>query len=154
MGFLSSITGAAHGGGVRGAIGTALRSIGSGYETITTAAAREAETAMQVPHEGVVAATMTLRDSTANVPVVNKATRLLDKVAGVTMLASTANVVHGYAGPGQSISAIAHKAADLIDGKDSTGDWSSGTAPTQGVDGARLLQASDTGEFLASLGIQ
>lgn len=154
MSFFSSLMGSSPGGGVRGAIGTALRSLGSGYETITSAASEEAETAMQVPLEGVVAGTMTLRDATANVPVVGTATKLLDKVAGVAMLASTANLVDGYARPGRSISSVAHKAADLLDGQNSTADWSEGYSQAQGIDGARLLRASDTGEFLASLGIR
>ena len=148
MGFLSNLLGGAPGSGVRGAMGTALRSVGAGVETIAGSAAVEAERAMQVPHEGVIAGTMTLRDATANVPVVNKATRLLDKVAGVALLASTANLVQGYAQPGQTISSIAHRAADLIDGPTTDG------FPTPGLDSAKLLRASDTRELLAALGIQ
>jgi hypothetical protein len=141
-------------GGIRGVIATALRSVGSGYHTITSGASQQAEAAMLHPLDGVQAVTNTLRDVTSRIPVINKVTGMIDKFGGAIMMTTSANFVEGYNAPGSTISNIAHKAADLIDGQHSTGAWSPTVTPPSAAGGVPLLRASDTGEFLAQLGVR
>lgn len=140
-------------GGLRGAIATALRSVGSGYATMTNESAHVADRALAHPIDGIAASTRWLRDATEHVPVLSKVTAAIDKFGGVGVGAMGQQVVEGYEHPGNSISSIAHKAADLLDGQNS-GGWLAGTSASSASDGARLLRASDTGELLASLGIR
>lgn len=154
MASISSPTGAPQ-GGFRGAIATALRSVGSGYNAITHGSSEQAEAAMIHPLDGVQAVTNTLRDVTSRVPVVNKVTGMIDKFGGAIMMSTSASLVEGYHTPGATISNIAHKAADLIDGQNSLSSWTNGLHTTpSAAGGAQLLRASDTGEFLAQLGIR
>lgn len=145
------------GGGVQGVIGDVLRGAGSGYAQATKMAAVQADKAAIHPFETVSTATGLLKEKTANVKGVNKATGLLHTIGGFAMLIMTANASGILRSPGTTGSELAHKMADMIDGRETSKGFTPGwfmTPPAEGDEPAPAPEASGIGSALGSLGMR
>ncbi|MCW2922200.1 MAG: hypothetical protein JWL76_2074 [Thermoleophilia bacterium] len=124
------------GGGVQGIIGDLIRSTTAGYQQATKLAAVQADKAAIVPFETVITGTSLLKDKTANIKGVGKATGLLNTIAGFAMLIMSSNVSSTLRAPGETAVDIGNRVADLIDGKDTAQGWGIGwgirTDPDEG----------------------
>ena len=114
------------GGGIQGIIGDALRAGSAGYAAATRQESVEADKVAIHPFETVATATGLLKNKTANVKYVNKATGLLHTIGGFAMLVLTSNVSSTLRSPGETAVDLASRVADAIDGKDTAQGWSLG----------------------------
>lgn len=114
------------GGGIQGLIGDVIRSSASGYQAAVRSSAVEADKAAIHPFEAVATTTGVIKDKTANIKGVNKATGLLHTIGGFAMLILTSNVSGTLRAPGDTAVDLANRVADLIDGKDTGKGWSIG----------------------------
>lgn len=143
------------GGGVQGVIGDVLRGAGAGYAQATKQAGVQADKAGIHPFETVSTATGLLKQKTANVTGLNRATGILHTVGGFAMLILTANASGTLRTPGQTASELAHAVADLVDGRDTATGFSGGwfTPPAPGAEPV-APPASSVGSALGSLGMR
>lgn len=144
------------GTGVQGVIGDILRGAGAGYEQATKMTSVQADKAAIHPFETVTSATGLLKDSTKDIKVVNKATGILHTIGGFAMLIMTANVGGVLRSPGVTGSEIAHKVADLVDGRNTSKGFTPGwfmTPPAEG-DQAAPLPEGPVGSALTSMGMK
>ncbi len=132
------------GGGVQGVIGDALRAGAAGYSAVTRQQSVEADKIAIHPFETVATATGLLKNKTANVKYVNKATSLLHTIGGFAMLVLTSNVSSTLRSPGNTAVDLANRVADAIDGKDTAEGWSLGWG----------LRAPDNEEAPSGQGVQ
>jgi hypothetical protein len=116
----------AGGGGVQGLIGDVIRSSAAGYQAVARGTAVEADKAAIHPFEAVSTATGLLKDKTAKVKGVNKATGLLHTIGGFAMLILTSNVSGTLRAPGETAVDVANRVADMIDGRDTAQGWNLG----------------------------
>lgn len=148
------------GGGIQGLIGDALRGAGSGYAQATKMAGVQADKAAIHPFETVSTATGLLKEKTANIKGLSRATGLLHTIGGFAMLIMTANASGIVRQPGATASELAHKAADMIDGRETTNGFSPGwfSVPVDGGDDAgrspEPMPESAIGSALGSLGMR
>lgn len=145
------------GTGIQGVIGDALRGAGSGYQQATKLTGVQADKAAIHPFEAVTTATGLLKEKTANVKGVGKATGLIHTIGGFAMLIMTANAAGILRSPGQTGSEIAHKVADLIDGEQTAKGFTPGwfmTPPAEGEDASAPLPQSGIGSALSSMGMK
>lgn len=144
------------GGGVQGLIGDALRGAGAGYAHATRLEAVQADKAAIHPFEAVTTATGLLKQKTANVPVLGRASSILHTVGGFAMLILTANVAGTLRAPGQTGAEIANAAADLIDGRDTSKGFSMGWFATPQGAGEQppALPEGSVGAALGALGMR
>lgn len=117
---------AAAGGGVQGLIGDALRSGAAGYQAVSRQSSVQADKAAIHPFEAVTTATGLLKEKTAGIKGVNRATSILHTVGGFGMLILTANVSAGLRSPGETAVDVVGRVADAIDGRDTANGWSLG----------------------------
>lgn len=144
------------GTGVQGVIGDILRGAGSGYEQATKMTSVQADKAAIHPFETVSTATGLLKDKTRDIKGVNKATGILHTIGGFAMLIMTANASGVLRSPGVTGSEIAHKVADLIDGRNTSKGFTPGwfmTPPAEGEDAAPLPEGA-VGSALSSMGMK
>jgi hypothetical protein len=146
------------GGGVQGVIGDFLRGAGDGYQQSAKLTAVQADKAAIHPFEAVATATGLLKNKTANIKYVNKATGLLHTIGGFAMLIMTSNASGVLRSPGVTANELAHKAADLIDGKDTSKGFTPGwfmTPPAEGEQAVPLSEAQGAvGSALGNLGMK
>jgi hypothetical protein len=142
------------GGGVQGAVGDFIRAAGAGYATAAAQEAVAVDKASIHPFEALGTATGLLRDKTAHVKGVNKATSILHTVGGFAMLILTSNVSGTLRAPGDTAQDLANHVADAIDGKQTATGWSLGwgVRTPEGEDAA--APRSDIGSALAQAGVQ
>lgn len=114
------------GGGIQGIIGDLIRSTTAGYKQASKLTAVQADKAAIVPFETVITGTSLLKDKTAHIKGVGKATGLLNTIAGFGMLIMTSNVASTLRAPGETAVDIGNRVADLIDGKDTAEGWGIG----------------------------
>jgi hypothetical protein len=114
------------GGGVQGVIGDLLRSSAAGYQASARTSAVQADKAAIHPFEAVTTATGLVKQKTANVPVVSRATGMLHTIGGFAMLIMTANVSSTLRSPGDTAVDLGNRVADLIDGRSTIDGWSLG----------------------------
>jgi hypothetical protein len=141
------------GTGVQGVIGDLLRGAGSGYQQASKMSAVQADKAAIHPFEAVETATGLLKQKTANVKYVNKATGLLHTIGGFAMLIVTANASGVLRSPGQTGSELAHKVADMIDGRETSTGFTPGWFMTPPQDGEQAPEGA-VGSALGSLGMK
>lgn len=143
------------GGGVQGVIGDVLRGAGAGYAQATKQTGVQADKAAIHPLETVSTATGLLKQKTAHIKGVNRATGILHTVGGFGMLILTANASGTLRMPGQTASELAHTVADLVDGKDTVSGFSGGwfMPPAAGREPV-APPASSVGSALGSLGMR
>jgi hypothetical protein len=113
-------------GGVQGLIGDAIRSSAAGYQTATRTSSVQAEKAAIHPFESVSTITGLLKDKTANIKGVGRATGLLHTIGGFALLIMSSNVTSSLKTPGDSAVDIANRVADLIDGRQTAEGWNLG----------------------------
>lgn len=142
-------------GKVQGVIADFLRGAGDGYQQATKLAGTQADKAAIHPFEAVSTVTGVIKDKTANIKYVNKATGILHTIGGFGMLLMTANASGVLRSPGITANELAHKAADLIDGRKTSQGFTPGwfTVPTPGVAAAPLPE-SGVGSALSSMGMK
>lgn len=141
-------------GGVQGVIGDLLRSGAAGYEQATKMSGVQADKAAIVPFESVSTATGLIKDKTANIKGVSKATGLLHTVGGFAMLIMASNVGSSLKAPGATGVDLANRAADLIDGKKTAQGWSLGWGVRAGANGEEEpVENGAVGSTLDSLGM-
>lgn len=114
------------GTGVQSIIADAIRGTVAGYKQSTRMSGVQADTAAMIPFETVVTSTGLLKNATANVPGVNKATGLLHTIGGFAMLILTSNVSGTIKAPGETAVDLGNRVADLIDGRDTAQGWGIG----------------------------
>ena len=141
------------GTGVQGVIGDFMRGAGDGYQQAGKMAGVQADKAAIHPFEAVATATGLLKQKTANVKYVNKATGLLHTIGGFAMLILTANASGILRSPGQTGNELAHKAADLIDGKQTSQGFTPGWFMTPPAEGETAPEGA-VGSALGSLGMK
>lgn len=145
----------AGGGGVQGLIGDAIRASAAGYQAAARRSGVEADKAAIHPFEAVSTATGLLKDKTANIKGVGKATGLLHTIGGFGMLILTANVAGTLRSPGDTAVDLGNRVADMIDGKQSAQGWNSGWfAPNGDGAGSAPVQSSTIGSVLAQSGMR
>ncbi len=141
------------GGGIQGIIGDLIRSTTAGYQQASKLSAVQADKAAIVPFETVITGTSLLKDKTANIKGVSKATGLLNTIAGFGMLILSSNVSSTLRAPGETAVDIGNRVADLIDGKDTAHGWGLGwgirTEPDQGEE-----NVSSLGSMLGTAGMK
>ena len=143
------------GGGIQGVIGDALRGAGAGYEQATRLTGVQADKAAIHPFETVSTATGILKEKTANIKFVNKGTGILHTIGGFAMLIMTANAAGILKSPGKTGNEIAHKVADMIDGKDTATGFTPGWFMTPSADGTPApIVESSVGSALGSMGMK
>lgn len=148
--------GAPRTGGVQGAIGSLIRSTGAGYQAAARQTAVEADKAAIHPFEAVTTATGLLKEKTANIKGVNRATGLLHTIGGFGMLILTANVSGTLRAPGDTAVDLTNRVADLIDGRDTAKGWSIGwgVRSEQQPVGSAPVASSALGAALAGAGMK
>lgn len=152
------------GGGVQGLIGDALRSGAAGYQAVTRQSAVQADKAAIHPFEAVTTATGLLKEKTAGVKGLNRATSILHTVGGFGMLILTANVSAGLRSPGETAVDVVNRVADAIDGRETAHGWSLGwgirsPGEDDGTEGGEdqpdpAFSVSPLGAALAASGMQ
>jgi hypothetical protein len=143
------------GGGIQGFIGDVLRGAGDGYQQATKLTGVQADKAAIHPFEAVSTATGILKAKTANIKGVSKVTGILHTVGGFAMLIMTANASGVLKSPGVTANELAHKAADMIDGKETATGFTPGWFMTPSADGTPApLVESEVGSALGSLGMK
>jgi len=141
-------------GGIRGGIADFIRGSGAGYQAATREASIVADKAAIHPFETVATATALLKDVTKNIKYVNKATSLVNTIGGFALLIGVSNVTTGLRSPGDTASDLAHRVADLIDGKKTARGWSLGWGvTTDTVTGAQHAVESGATQALSSMGM-
>lgn len=139
-------------GGVQGAIGDLIRASAAGFQTSTNGNAITVDKAAIVPFEGVMTATGVLKEKTAHIKGLSKATGLINTVAGYGMLILTANVSGSVRSPGNTVVDLGGRLADLIDGKKTATGWHVGWGLA--ADGSRVPPTSAVGDALDALGMK
>lgn len=114
------------GTGVQGIIADVIRSTTAGYKQATKQAGVQADKAAIVPFETVATGTALLKEKTANIKGVNKATSVLHTIGGFALLILTANASSTLRSPGETAVDIGNRVADLIDGRTTAEGWSLG----------------------------
>ncbi len=114
------------GSGVQGIIGDLIRSTTAGYKQATKMTGIQADKAAMIPFETVSTGTALLKDKTAHIKGVNKATGLLHTIGGFALLILTANTTSTLRAPGETAVDIGNRVADLIDGRDTAEGWGIG----------------------------
>lgn len=142
------------GGGVHGAIGDLLRGGAAGYQAAARMEAVQADTAAIVPFETVISATSLLKDKTAHIKGVGKATSLLNTIAGFGMLILASNVSGTLRAPGDTAVDLAGRVADAIDGKETTAGWSIGWGVRSQAGTPNAVATSSLGAALATAGVK
>lgn len=124
------------GGGVQGIIADLIRSTAAGYKQATKMTGVQADKAAIIPFETVTTATGLLKEKTANIKGVNKATGLVHTIGGFALLILTANASSTLRAPGETAVDIGNRVADLLDGKKTAHGWGIGwgirTDPDEG----------------------
>ena len=115
------------GGGIQGIIGDLIRSSTAGYKQASKLTGVQADKAAIIPFETVTTATGLLKEKTANIKGVNKATGLLHTIGGFALLIMTSNMSSTLRAPGETAVDIGNRVADLIDGKDTAEGWGLGS---------------------------
>lgn len=133
------------GGGVQGAIGDALRASAGGYLASTKVAAVEVDKGMIYPFESVATATGLLKEKTAGIKGLSKATSILHTVGGFALLILSSNLSATVRAPGETAVDLANRVADAIDGRESADGWFIGWNTRAG--------ASSTPSAFGSLGM-
>lgn len=148
------------GGGVQGFLGDIIRASAAGYDAAARATAVEADKAGIHPFEAVTTLTGKLKQKTANVKGVSKATGLLHTVGGFGMLLLTANVSSSLRAPGGTAVDLAGRLADAIDGRSTAKGWNLGWGVRTPASGERAATerepatSSVLGAALAQAGMQ
>jgi hypothetical protein len=142
------------GGGVQGAIGDLLRGGAAGYQAGARMEAVQADKAAIVPFETVITGTSLLKDKTAHIKYVNKATGLLNTIAGFGMLILASNVSGTLRAPGDAAVDLAGRVADAIDGKDTAKGWSIGWGVRSEAGVPEAATTSVLGAALANAGMK
>lgn len=141
------------GTGVQGFIGDVLRGAGDGYQQAGRMTGVQADKAAIHPFEAVSTATGLLKQKTANIKGVNKATGLLHTIGGFAMLIVTANAAGILRSPGRTGNEFAHKVADMVDGRQTSQGFSPGWFMTPPAEGETAPEGA-VGSALGSLGMQ
>jgi hypothetical protein len=148
------------GAGVQGAIADLIRGSASGYQTATRIAGVQADKAAIHPFETVSTATGLLKQKTANIKGLNRATGMLHTIGGFGLLIMTANLSSGIKAPGNTAVDLGNRVADLIDGRSTAKGWSLGWGinvdPASPPSDAALAASpeSTVGSALGSLGMK
>lgn len=141
------------GGGVQGVIGDLIRSTTAGYKQATKMTGIQADTAAMIPFETVSTGTALLKEKTAHIKGVGRATGLLHTIGGFALLIMTSNMSSTLRGPGETAVDIGNRVADLIDGKDTAQGWGLGwgirSEPEEGEETVSAL-----GSALGNAGMQ
>jgi hypothetical protein len=131
------------GGGIQGIIGDLIRSTTAGYKQASKMTGIQADKAAIIPFETVSTGTALLKEKTANIKGVNKATGLLHTIGGFALLIMSANMSSTLRAPGETAVDIGNRVADLIDGKDTAEGWGLGwgirTDPDEGEETVSTL---------------
>jgi hypothetical protein len=114
------------GGGVQGVIADLIRSTAGGYKQATKLTGVQADKAAIIPFETVSTATGMLKEKTAHIKGVNKATSLAHTIGGFALLILTANASSTLRSPGETAVDVGNRVADLIDGRDTAQGWGIG----------------------------
>lgn len=143
------------GGGVQGAIGNLIRSGSAGYATASAAMAVQSDKAAIHPFETVMTLTGFLKEKTAGIKGLAKATSLLNTIAGFGMLIGSATVSGTLRAPGQTAQDLGNRVADLIDGRKTAGPPSLGWGVRlDAATGEPTLTDAGAGSTLAALGMK
>lgn len=143
------------GGGIQGFLGDVLRGAGAGYAAATNTASVQVDKAMIHPFESVSTATGLIKEKTAGIKYVSKATSLLHTVGGFALLIGTSNISGGMKAPGATGNDLLTRIADVIDGRDTAQGWSLGWgAVVDPETGEQSVAQSGIGAALQSLGAQ
>ena len=141
-------------GGIQGVVGDLIRSGSAGYEQATKMSGVQADKAAIVPFESVSTATGLLKDKTANIKGVSKATGALHTIGGFAMLIMASNVGSSLKSPGATGVDLGNRVADLIDGKQTAQGWSLGWGVRTGANGEQEpVESGAVGSALDSLGM-
>jgi hypothetical protein len=131
------------GTGVQGIIADLIRSTAAGYKQASKLTGVQADKAAIIPFETVTTGTGLLKEKTANVKFVNKATGLLHTIGGFALLIMTSNASSTLRAPGETAVDIGNRVADLIDGRDTAQGWGIGwgirTDPDEGQESVSTL---------------
>lgn len=98
------------------AVAGGLRAAASGYTASAGQAGVTVDKAAIVPFEGVITLTSELKKATAKVPVLGKATNLLNTAASFGLLIAAATVSGSLKAQANTTSSLLGLAADAIDG--------------------------------------
>lgn len=141
------------GGGIQGIIGDLIRSTTAGYKQATKMTGVQADKAAMIPFETVSTGTGLLKDKTAHIKGVGKATGLLHTIGGFALLIMSANTTSTLRAPGETAVDIGNRVADLIDGRDTAAGWGIGWGiRTDPDDGEQSI--STLGSALGNAGMQ
>ncbi|MCW2928302.1 MAG: hypothetical protein JWM86_2270 [Thermoleophilia bacterium] len=142
------------GGGVQGIIGDLIRSSTAGYQQATKLAAVQVDKGAIHPFETISTATGLLKEKTANIKGVNKATGLLHTIGGFALLIMTANASSTMRSPGDTAVDLGNRLADIIDGKDTAQGWALGWGLRSPGSDEEAPEESGIGSALGSLGMK
>lgn len=142
------------GGGVQGIIGDLIRSSAAGYQQATKLAGVQVDKGAIHPFETVSTATGLLKEKTAGIKGVGKATSLLHTIGGFALLIMSANASSTMRSPGETAVDIGNRVADIIDGKDTAQGWALGWGVRSPDGGEEAPEESGIGSALGSLGMK
>lgn len=148
------------GSGVQGVIGDLIRGSVAGYQATTRQTAVQADKASIYPFETVSTATSLLKQKTANVKFVGKATGLLHTIGGFALLIAASNVSSSLKSPGDSAVDLGNRVADAIDGRRTAEGWNLGWGIRSGEESAESapvgapVEQSTIGSALSALGMK
>lgn len=141
------------------AVADFVRAAGAGYNAVSKQSAVEVDKAAIHPFEAVSTVTGVIKDKTANIKGVNRATNILHTIGAFGMLVLTANVSGTVRAPGETASDIANHIADAIDGRKTANGWgigwglrSAADKPASGDD--TFVAQSALGAALAQAGMR
>ncbi len=117
-------------GGAHAAVGDMLRSASDGYQTAASQLAVQSDKAAIYPFEAVTTLTGLLRDRTAAIKGLNKATSMLHTIGGMAMLIMANTVSSTLRAPGDTAHDVAYRVADAIDGRKTASGWNLGWGVT------------------------
>jgi hypothetical protein len=138
-------------GGVQGAVADLLRGAGAGYAKAAKMESIQSDKAAIVPFETIMTGTSLLKDKTAHIKGVGRATGLLNTIAGFGLLIVSANTSGTLSAPGATAQDLGNHVADMIDGKDTANGWNLGWGV---VAGEKEESSSMVGDALTNLGMR
>lgn len=142
------------GGGVQGVIGDLIRSSAAGYQQATKLAGVQVDKGAIHPFETVATATGLLKQKTANVKGVSKATSLIHTIGGFALLILSANASSTMRSPGETAVDLGNRVADAIDGKDTAQGWALGWGLRTPANGEQAPEESGIASALNSMGMR